>query len=64
VSWIGAQDADAPIGITGISLGGYVTSLVAGVEDVWVPKMSSDLLARDDAYRDPSFPTAVRRLLI
>ena len=31
---------------------------------VWVPKMSSDLLARDDAYRDLSFPTAVRRLTI
>ena len=31
---------------------------------VWVPKMSSGLLARDDAYRDPLFPTAARRLLI
>ena len=25
---------------------------------MWVPKMSSDLLARDDAYRELSFPTA------
>ena len=29
-------------------------------DTVWVPKVSSDLLARDDAYRDVSFPTAGR----
>jgi dienelactone hydrolase len=33
VSWIRSQDPDARIGITGVSLGGYVTSLVASVED-------------------------------
>jgi hypothetical protein len=33
VSWIRAQDGTVPIGITGISLGGYVTSLVASLED-------------------------------
>jgi X-Pro dipeptidyl-peptidase (S15 family) len=33
VSWIRAQDPTARIGMTGISLGGYVVSLVAGVED-------------------------------
>ena len=33
VSWIRTQDAQARIGITGISLGGYVTSLVASLED-------------------------------
>jgi hypothetical protein len=31
--WIRAQDAHSPIGITGISLGGYVTSLVASLEE-------------------------------
>jgi dienelactone hydrolase len=33
VSWIRTQDDAARIGITGVSLGGYVTALVAGVED-------------------------------
>jgi len=33
VSWIRAGDPDAAIGITGVSLGGYVTSLVASLED-------------------------------
>jgi hypothetical protein len=33
LSWIRAQDGNSPIGITGVSLGGYVTSLVASIED-------------------------------
>ena len=33
LSWIRAQDGDSPIGFTSISLGGYVTSLVASLED-------------------------------
>ena len=33
MSWIRAEDPDARIGITGISLGGYVSSLVASLED-------------------------------
>ena len=32
VSWIRSQDADAAIGFTGISLGGYVTSMTASLE--------------------------------
>ena len=31
---------------------------------LWMPKMSSGLLARDDTYRDLLFPTAGRPLLI
>ena len=33
LSWIRAQEPDSPIGLNGISLGGYVTSLVASLED-------------------------------
>jgi hypothetical protein len=33
VSWIRAQDSGAAVGITGVSLGGYVTSLTASLED-------------------------------
>ena len=33
VSWIRTQDPAARIGVTGVSLGGYVTSLVASLED-------------------------------
>ncbi|MGE5289140.1 MAG: hypothetical protein ACM3ML_18490 [Micromonosporaceae bacterium] len=33
LSWIRSQDPGSPIGFSGISLGGYVTSLVAGLED-------------------------------
>ncbi len=33
LSWIRAQGDDEPIGITGVSLGGYVTSLVASLEE-------------------------------
>ena len=33
MSWIRAQEPDSPIGLNGISLGGYVTSLVASLED-------------------------------
>jgi hypothetical protein len=32
VSWIRTQDPDARIGVTGVSLGGYITSLVASLE--------------------------------
>lgn len=33
LSWIRSQDAGSPIGLSSISLGGYITSLVASVED-------------------------------
>ena len=33
LSWIRAQQPDSPIGLNSISLGGYVTSLVASLED-------------------------------
>lgn len=33
VSWVRTQDSESPIGITGISLGGYITSLVASTQD-------------------------------
>jgi hypothetical protein len=33
ISWIRVQDPDGPVGMTGISLGGYTTSLVASLED-------------------------------
>jgi hypothetical protein len=33
LSWIRAQEPGSPIGLNGISLGGYVTSLVASLED-------------------------------
>jgi dienelactone hydrolase len=33
LSWIRKMQGDTPVGITGISLGGYVTSLVASLED-------------------------------
>jgi hypothetical protein len=33
LSWIRAQDRNAPIGLNGISLGGYVTALVASIDD-------------------------------
>ncbi len=33
MSWIRESHGEVPIGVTGISLGGYVTSLVANVED-------------------------------
>jgi dienelactone hydrolase len=32
IRWIRSQDADAPIGIYGLSLGGFVTALVASLE--------------------------------
>jgi Prolyl oligopeptidase family len=32
IAWIRAQDPDAAVGITGVSLGGYVSSLVAGLD--------------------------------
>ena len=31
--WIRSQDADSPIGLNGISLGGYLTSMIASLED-------------------------------
>jgi pimeloyl-ACP methyl ester carboxylesterase len=33
LSWIRSQDPDAAIGLNGISLGGYLTSLIASLED-------------------------------
>lgn len=33
LSWIRAGESDSPVGITGISLGGYVTALVASLDD-------------------------------
>ncbi len=33
ISWVRTQDDESPIGITGISLGGYITSLVASTQD-------------------------------
>ncbi|MEO3761595.1 hypothetical protein ABGB19_25360 [Mycobacterium sp. B14F4] len=33
ISWIRTQDPDTPIALNGMSLGGYITSLVASVED-------------------------------
>lgn len=33
LSWIRHQDADVPIGMNSISMGGYITSLVASVDD-------------------------------
>jgi hypothetical protein len=33
VRWARAQDGSQPVGITGISLGGFVTAIVAGLED-------------------------------
>jgi len=33
ISWIRTQDDQSPIGITGISLGGYITALVASTQD-------------------------------
>jgi hypothetical protein len=33
LSWIRTQQPDSPIGLNGISLGGYVTALVASLED-------------------------------
>ena len=33
VSWIRTQDPGARIGVNGVSLGGYITSLVASLED-------------------------------
>ncbi|WP_326545477.1 hypothetical protein QGN32_16965 [Mycolicibacterium sp. ND9-15] len=33
LSWIRSQEPDAPIGLNGISLGGYVSSLVASLEE-------------------------------
>ncbi len=33
ISWVRAQDGASSIGITGISLGGYITSLVASTQD-------------------------------
>ncbi|CAN5611169.1 alpha/beta hydrolase [soil metagenome] len=33
LSWIRAQEPDSPIGLNSISLGGYITSLVASLED-------------------------------
>lgn len=33
LSWIRSQDAGSPIGLSSISLGGYITSLVASVEN-------------------------------
>lgn len=33
LSWIRAQEPDSPIGLNGMSLGGYVTALVASLED-------------------------------
>jgi hypothetical protein len=32
LAWIRTQDPQAPVGITGVSLGGYVSSLVAGLD--------------------------------
>lgn len=32
LAWIRTQDPTAPVGITGVSLGGYVSSLVAGLD--------------------------------
>lgn len=33
ISWISSQEPQSPIGVNGISLGGYVASLVASLED-------------------------------
>jgi hypothetical protein len=33
LSWIRSQEGDSPIGLNSISLGGYITSLVASLED-------------------------------
>lgn len=33
LSWIRSQEADSPIGLNGISLGGYLTSMIASLED-------------------------------
>ncbi len=33
IGWIRAQEPDSPIGLNGMSLGGYVTALVASLED-------------------------------
>ena len=33
LSWIRAQEPDSPVGLNSISLGGYITSLVASLED-------------------------------
>lgn len=32
LSWLRSQDAESPIGLNGISLGGYLTSMVASLE--------------------------------
>ena len=52
-----------PIGSNGRKISGTGRPMASGWW-LWVPKMSSDLLARDDAYGDLLFPTAVRPLLI
>ena len=53
LSWIRSQDPESPIGFSGISLGGYITSLVASIDDgltcaiLGVPAMDLvDLLER------------------
>lgn len=33
IAWIRSEEPDSPIGLSGMSLGGYITSLVASVED-------------------------------
>ncbi len=33
ISWVRAANADSPLGVTGVSLGGYVTSLIASTQD-------------------------------
>ncbi|KUI22734.1 hypothetical protein AU193_10555 [Mycobacterium sp. GA-1285] len=33
LSWIRSQDGNSPVGLNGISLGGYLTSMVASLED-------------------------------
>jgi hypothetical protein len=58
VSWIRGTHGDVPIGVTGVSLGGYVTSLVASTEDglacaiVGVPVVDiADMMLRHGGLR-------------
>lgn len=69
ISWIRSQEPQAPIGLDGISLGGYVASLVASLEDglrcaiLGVPVADLiDLLARHSGLSrdDPRFDTIQR----
>ena len=60
IRWIRQQDGDVPVGVYGLSLGGYVASLVASIEDglscVIAGVPATDL---PDLYRRHS-PTRVR----